>query len=52
MDLEDFYKRKKSIIKPEASLTGTEIEHLDYCMKNNPDLLQVSEVANYDVDLS
>ena len=47
-----FKERKTIISELEESLTGAKIEQSDTGMKNNPGLLQASEVANYDADLT
>ena len=52
LNLKDYNKTKRISNQLEDSLTGTKIEQSDYFMKNNPNLLQVSEVANPDADLT
>ena len=52
MDLEELYKYIIIINKLGASLFGTKIEQSDSGMKNYPYFSVVSEVANYDVDLT
>ena len=47
-----FYKIKRIINEKGASITGTNIEHSDYGMKNIPYLLQVSGVENTDAYLT
>ena len=44
--------KEKIINELEASLTQTSNKQSEYGMKNNPYLLQVAEVANYDADLT
>ena len=45
-------KRKIVIYEIQSSLNGSSIEWSVFRMKKNPDLLQVSEVANVDEDLT